>query len=117
MKKLNVLVLGFVVAIGMSSCIKDNPGPQGPTPEEYLRERLAIETPIIEEYLEENDITATKDEATGIWYVLESAGVGDHVYYNGTPPNTQLMQTKLVVKYTGKLLNGEVFDSLDDPDP
>jgi len=117
MKKLNVLVLGCVVAIGVSSCIKDNPGPEGPTPEEYLAERLAIETPLIEQHLEENEIVATEDEATGIWYVLESPGAGDHTYYNGTPPNIQPIQTKMVVKYTGKLLNGEVFDELTDPDP
>src|SRR5690606_9856105 len=112
-----LLVLGVMMVMGLSSCIKDNPGPEGPTFEEYLAERLAIETPLIKTYLKENGINATEDEEKGIWYVLESAGSdGDHKYYEGTPTNPQLLQTKMVVKYTGKVLDGITFTEVTDPD-
>lgn len=54
----------------------------------------------IQEYLSENSINASRTES-GIYYVITEEG-------NGENPS---LQNQVTVHYTGKLLNGKVFDS------
>jgi FKBP-type peptidyl-prolyl cis-trans isomerase FkpA len=59
----------------------------------------------IEEYLKSNNISNFKKTASGLFYVIHKSG-------NGANPNSG---QKVTVNYTGKLLNGKVFDSNTDP--
>lgn len=54
---------------------------------------------IIEQYLLDNNITATA-HPSGLYYVIEQPGVGGHPASN----------SKVIVKYKGYLTNGTVFD-------
>ncbi|WP_353125132.1 FKBP-type peptidyl-prolyl cis-trans isomerase [Parapedobacter pyrenivorans] len=111
MKKANLLVLGLVVAMGLSSCIKegDTFDPQA---------QYELEKPEIEAYAEANLVNPQFDEETGIWYEITSMGdptsfeykavlsQSDNRYYPEAPD--------VWVNYTGKLLNGTVFDTKDE---
>ena len=55
-------------------------------------------------YINANGITATKHNATGMYYQILSQGTG-------ATPSTS---SKVFVKYTGKLTNGTVFDQQQD---
>src|SRR5690606_2140499 len=99
MKKIHVLVLGALVAMGMSSCIKDG--------EPYDREaQYALEKPVIEEYVLNNMPGAIEHEGTGIWYEIVSAGTAGSFDYKASYPN-------IYVNYVGELLDGTEFDSDD----
>ncbi|PWS27449.1 hypothetical protein DHW03_07535 [Pedobacter yonginense] len=69
------------------------------------RKQWQLDDYYIQTYLTANKITATKDQATGIYYVVTSPG---------TPGTVINDQTTLVVKYTGRFLSGTTFDSSSD---
>ena len=54
---------------------------------------------IIQQYLSDNNIQATKD-ASGLYYVITEEGTGDHPDIN----------SEVTVRYKGYLTNGTVFD-------
>lgn len=54
---------------------------------------------IIQQYLSDNSIEATKDPS-GLYYVITEEGTGDHPDIN----------SEVTVKYKGYLTNGTVFD-------
>lgn len=89
MKKLFVFIIPVLFIF---SCSDD----------EYLsyEEQLAKDINKIEKYLEENELVATK-RSSGLFYVVDQEG-------NGQFPKVSNI---VKVTYTGKLLNGEVFDS------
>lgn len=101
MKKINVLVLGALIAMGLSSCIKGG-DPYDPTAQ------YEIEKPLIEEYVMLNFPGATFHEATGIWYQILQPGTPGSYEYKFT--NEQIEVPVVTVKYKGKLLNGVQFD-------
>ncbi|MCZ4245254.1 FKBP-type peptidyl-prolyl cis-trans isomerase [Pedobacter punctiformis] len=70
-----------------------------------FRKQWQLDDYYIQTYLTANKVTAVKDAATGIYTVVTSAG---------TPGTVITDQTTLVVKYTGRFLNGTVFDSSTD---
>ena len=65
-----------------------------------LTEQLPIDLKLIENYLNENNIDATKTES-GLYYEVTKKGTGTNVS----------ALDNVTVHYTGMLLNGEVFDS------
>lgn len=89
MKKYLLLLAVFVAAF--SSCSKDSFDPA----KQAAKDDAAIQT-----YIAANNITATKDPS-GVYYQVITPGTGAY-------PNANSLIT---VNYTGKLLNGTVFDS------
>ena len=85
MKKTWILFLLGIIFL--TACMKDN------------RTQQEKDTDKIKEYLAENDLEA-QNTKSGIYYIIEKKG-------NGPAPTDTSMIT---VEYTGKLLNGEVFD-------
>lgn len=82
---------------------------------EYVQEQetmakkvKADEDAALASYIKTNNIPAVLDTATGVYYQVVQAGTG-------TKPKKG---NKVIVHYTGHLLNGEIFDSsLDRGDP
>ena len=68
--------------------------------EQNNEQQLSMDLELIENYLKENNIDATKAES-GLHYVVIREGSGE----NAAPGDN------VTVHYTGMLLNGEVFDS------
>ena len=89
MKKYLLSLALFVAAL--SSCKKD-----GITP----AQQAAKDDAAIQAYISANNITATKDPS-GVYYQVITPGTGAY-------PNVNSL---ISVNYTGKLLNGTVFDS------
>ncbi|MBA3827371.1 MAG: FKBP-type peptidyl-prolyl cis-trans isomerase [Taibaiella sp.] len=63
-----------------------------------------IDDKILQDYLSKNNIKATKTES-GLYYNIEKTGTGDQIKKGQT----------ISINYTGKLLNGNIFDSNIDP--
>lgn len=89
MKKIVLLLAGFVVAF--SSCSKDSFDPA---------KQAAKDDAAIQAYIASNNIAATKDPS-GVYYQVITPGAGAYPTVNSL----------ITVNYTGKLLNGSVFDS------
>jgi FKBP-type peptidyl-prolyl cis-trans isomerase len=85
------LLLLAVLATAFSSCSKDSFDPA---------KQAAKDDAAIQSYIAANNITATKDPS-GVYYQVITPGTGSY-------PNVNSLVT---VNYTGKLLNGTVFDS------
>lgn len=80
----------------MSACNEECENKFGECPEDQLAKD--IET--IENYLEENNLTAER-HATDLFYIIEEEGTGD------LPENGQ----QVAVNYVGRFLDGKVFDT------
>jgi FKBP-type peptidyl-prolyl cis-trans isomerase FkpA len=74
--------------------------------EKEMSERMALEKPAVEKYLADNRITA-KPTASGLYYIETVKGKGGH------PAPTDIVK----VNYTGKFLDGKVFDSSEGQPP
>src|SRR5690554_2233749 len=110
MKKVNVLVLGLVMAMGLSSCIKDR--------ETYDPDaQYQIEKPVIEEYALEYLDNPQFHEETGIWYEIITPGDPSSYQYKMVPDPYNSSQLTIeppviTVNYTGRLVPANtVFDS------
>ncbi|MEZ5047607.1 MAG: FKBP-type peptidyl-prolyl cis-trans isomerase [Chitinophagaceae bacterium] len=68
------------------------------------KKQFDIEDKALTEFMSKNNIQATKT-ASGMYYVITSPGSGANA------ANGQMVK----MKYTGKLLNGNTFDSNEDP--
>ncbi len=109
MKKLGLLLVGFIAVGSFSACMKET--------EPYNAElQYEKDKQLIEAYNEQNFPNAIfheVEEGFGIWYeVLELGVPGDYQYrFVGEGSSAYLEAPIVKVKYTGKLLNGTVFDS------
>ena len=102
MKKVNVLVLGLVVAMGLSSCIKD-----GETFDQAAQYEL--EKPIIEEYANEKLSNPEFSEEWGIWFEILDPGETDSYEYKIV--GNSIEAPRIAVRYTGRLVpDGTQFD-------
>ena len=68
--------------------------------EQNNEKQLSVDLELIENYLKENNVNATKTES-GLYYEITKNGSGDNASAGDN----------VTVHYTGMLLNGEVFDS------
>ena len=69
--------------------------------EEMAKKTKADEDAALASYIKTNNIVATLDSATGVYYQVVQAGTG----------SKPRRGNKVYVHYTGHLLNGEIFDS------
>jgi FKBP-type peptidyl-prolyl cis-trans isomerase FkpA len=63
--------------------------------------QAATDDAAIQVYLQSNNITGTTKDASGLYYKVTTPGTGDY----------PTVASLITVNYTGKLLNGTVFDS------
>jgi FKBP-type peptidyl-prolyl cis-trans isomerase FkpA len=68
------------------------------------RSQAALDNRIIQEFLTRNSLTASKD-SSGVYYNISTPGTGTEVINRSST---------IKAKYTGRLLNGTVFDSSTD---
>lgn len=101
MNRINVLVLGLVLTLGLSGCIKD-----GDTFDPVAQ--YEIEKPIIQDYVESKYPAATLDANSGIWFQIIDPGQPGSYEYKFV--NNQIENPTIKVKYSGWLLNGTKFD-------
>lgn len=96
------LLLLFVCGLGLSSCLK-----KGNDPYQEAQNQLTKDEAIIQQFIADKNIPAVRHE-TGVYYQIIDAGSGNYDYTN---PNNSY--PTVTVKYTGRLLDGTVFDSSD----
>jgi len=89
MKKILLFILA--VSFGLTACNKD---------ENDAEAQLAIDREIIENYLADNGLTAQHTDS-GLYYIIDNQGTG-------IKPS---ISSYVTVNYTGKLVDGTVFDS------
>lgn len=98
MKKYVWLILVAVIAL-FSSCLKKDTV----DPYQQAEEQLKKDEEIIKRFITDNNINAVRHES-GMYYQIINAGTGNFDYKTNNNPN-------ITVNYTGRLLNGNVFDS------
>ncbi len=100
MRKLILLFLLFVGGVVMlSSCLKKAEDPQI-----AFEQQLDKDEAEILKFMAINEIDAVRHES-GVYYQIIEAGEGNHQY---------TAQSKVEVKYIGRLLNGNVFDKTEE---
>lgn len=97
MKKIILALL--VLVCGLSACKKS-------TPFDPIKQ-AADDDVAIQAYIKANNITATKDSASGLYYQIITQGTGANANSKST----------VTVNYTGKLLNGSTFDTTNGRGP
>lgn len=101
MKKwIPVVLFAMVLGIGISSCLKNDTAPPACLPLNLTAP--AAEVTALKAYLDSNGITATQD-SRGFFYTIDASGSSD------TAHPTRC--SDISVTYTGRFLNGVVFDS------
>lgn len=68
------------------------------------RSQAALDNRLIQEFIARNSLTATKD-SSGVYYNIATVGTGTEIINKSST---------IKAKYTGRLLNGTVFDSSTD---
>lgn len=115
MKKANLLVLGLIMAMGLSSCIKE-----GDTFD--LNAQYEIEKPVIEAYAKEHlDAPQYKDiQGKRVWFEVVVPGNPTSYQYkvsesSSNPGQQLLIPAEAIVSYEGRLVNNNtVFESKED---
>lgn len=93
-------LLGLLAVMMMfAACKKDKKEePHDPV------KQAAIDEQLIQKYIADSSITGTlKDDTSGLHYKILARGT--------TPNDTITLEDRMNITYTGKLLNGNVFDS------
>ncbi|MEO8796219.1 MAG: FKBP-type peptidyl-prolyl cis-trans isomerase [Daejeonella sp.] len=92
MKMRTIILFFLALTLGFSACKKNN----SLSPEEQLTK----DENLIKEFIAKNNIPAVRHQ-TGVYYQIIEPGTGSAVFSANTTVNA---------KYTGRLLNGNVFD-------
>jgi len=107
MRKLLFIALFFAV-IG-SSCSKDEEAFVLKLDyTEAQKSQLVKDEKVIEDFIAEKQIKDVQRTANGLYYVVIDPGKGGFKYTEAS---------QILAKYTGRLLNGQVFDSSDKSSP
>ena len=112
MKKVHVLVLGLIMIMALSSCMRgDSFDPAA---------QAELEKPLVEAYAKEHLTNPQFHELTGIWYEVESPGDPSSYNYKiiNVPNSNQSYPEapNVWVNYTGKLVQTNVVFDSDDKD-
>lgn len=91
MKFKSLILVAFIFVFTICSCSKDNF-----SSEEQAKQDEAT----ISKFIKDNNITANR-HASGVYYQITAPGAGNISY---------TANTTVTAKYTGRLLNGNVFD-------
>ncbi|HEY0057064.1 MAG TPA: FKBP-type peptidyl-prolyl cis-trans isomerase [Pedobacter sp.] len=97
----NLLIILLFSSAIVGSCKKAEPF----TAEDQLLEikrQFLVDEQLIKDFIVAKNITNAVKDTSGIYYVILEPGTGNVVYQANTVIN---------VRYTGRLLNGQVFDS------
>src|SRR5690606_27179679 len=131
MKNLSKLIFLFTLTtISITSCSKFDDNGYDWAYEQRRRDSinnariealLDEQPPIVLDFAEEHIPDAILDDSTGIWFKIHEPGEeGSYSKWlvPGSMGGLALARPTVEVKYTGKLLNGDVFDetSADDPE-
>ncbi len=92
MKIRNIFLLFMALTFGLNACKKNN----SLSPEEQLTKDESL----IKEFITKNNIPAIRHQ-TGVYYQIIEPGAGSAVFS---------ANTSVSAKYTGRLLNGNIFD-------
>ena len=112
MKKANVLVLGALIAMGFSSCIKD-----GETYDPTAQ--YEIEKPLIEAYVAEHMTNPEYKDVSGfrVYFEIIEEGTPDSYKYKVTENagNPALVPAEVIASYEGRLVSdNSAFESKED---
>lgn len=108
MKKVNVLVLGMVLSMGLSSCLKDKSFDFGA--------QLEREKPLVKAYAEENFGNPQENKDYGIWFEVLEQGDPDSYEYKfikdpQDPSREYIEAPEITVNYTLRLLDNTVIET------
>jgi len=97
MLKIKHILLLVCIAGCFAACKKTDVGEvYDPVPQ------FKTDTTAIRAFVKSNNIPVLKDESSGVFYQIIAPGSGTHTY---------TAASSITVDYTGKLLNGTVFDT------
>lgn len=88
----------FLITVGLSACLKDKNAPLDS--DKKIREQYTKDSLLMSDFIVDNNID-TSGSKYGILYQIKEPGTGQHVY---------TVNSRVKVKYEGRLLNGTVFD-------
>lgn len=107
MKKVNLLVLGLVVTMGFSSCLKEDSFDESA--------QFELEKPLVEEYASKNFNNPQAHTELGIWFeVLEQGDPDSYEYKLVENPSSlsgwDIEAPNVVINYTVRLLDNTVVE-------
>jgi FKBP-type peptidyl-prolyl cis-trans isomerase FkpA len=97
MKKIKHLLLLVSIASCLTACMKNDTGPQFDFEAQFRADTTAIRSFIVA-----NNIPAVKDNTYGFFYQIINPGSGTVQYSQST---------EVTANYTGRLLNGTIFET------
>lgn len=92
-----MIMMTGLIGVLFSSCNEECENLRGECPDEQLAEDIQL----IEEYLQDNNLTAERDPSYDLFYIIEEEG-------SGSKPNNG---EQVEVNYVGRFLDGKVFDT------
>ncbi|QEH41703.1 FKBP-type peptidyl-prolyl cis-trans isomerase [Chitinophaga sp. XS-30] len=94
-------LLGLLAVLMFTACKKK----KDDVPHDPVKQ-AAIDEQLIQQYIADSSITGTmKDDTSGLHYKILARGT--------TPNDTITLEDRMNISYTGKLLNGNVFETRD----
>ncbi|MDF2518325.1 MAG: hypothetical protein K0R59_3621 [Sphingobacterium sp.] len=108
-KLLSPLFLGIAtIALLAVSCSKSDDAPV------YDAEaQFKTDSTLLKNYVDSKYPNAQYDSEKGIWYEILAEGEGNYQYRIVDTLNAKLFKVQPTVKYTGRLLNGSIFDQTE----
>ncbi|MDF2852405.1 MAG: hypothetical protein K0S31_3090 [Sphingobacterium multivorum] len=110
-KLLSPLFMGIAaIAFLIVSCNKSDDAPVYDANAQFKTDSVTLKN-----YVSQNYPAAQYNSETGIWYEILAEGTGNYEYKVVDTLDGKYFKAKVSVKYTGRLLNGSVFDQKDTP--